>query len=718
MKVFDILRDDFGFSNFKEGQEEIIRDILSGRDVLGVLPTGGGKSLCYQLPAMTLDGISIVVSPLISLMKDQVDSLKDQGISAAYINSSMTYSENNQIFSLINQDKIKILYIAPERLESDDFLSFISSKLISLIAVDEAHCVSQWGHDFRPAYRNISNFIIKLNKRPIITAFTATATKRVRDDIVKELRLKSPCLYVNSFDRPNIRFTIEDPIDKMSSLKSYLNDEESIIIYAATRKIVERIHDDLKKSGYRIVKYHAGMLPNDRKIAQDSFIMDKANIIVATCAFGMGIDKPDVRKVIHYNMSKDLESYYQEAGRAGRDSIDAEAILLFTKGDIVSAKYMIESSRDPFSKERLHDMISYVNTTECLRKFILGYFGEELKEDCGNCSSCLDEFTTEDISIKAQMILSCIFRMGQNFGMSMVSNVLRGSKAKKVLDWKLDKLSTYGIMKNSSDSEIKDIISKLLSEGYIRINEHKALVLDSKSTEILEGKKKVYIKNRIRKEAEKKSHSLRYPELYGKLVSIRSEIARANQIPPYIIFNNRSLIDMANNMPVDKDEFLKIEGVGEVKAEKYSDIFTNAIRDYINENNIDRSKLIRESQEQKYNVEKSDIKDTVMQTVKMYNEGNSISDISKIRNLKQNTIIYHIYKAVMNGSLRNFKSEVDTEVKKEIQNAISVVGSARLKPIKEMLGDKISYDEIKLVVLEIQSNKLGGRDESISCNGQ
>lgn len=581
------LERNFGYSTFRPGQEDIISALMQDQDVLGVLPTGGGKSVCYQLPAILKAGLTIVISPLISLMHDQIDSLKQHGISADFINSSLTQQEYSEIRYRLRQGGVKLLYIAPERLENQFFVNEISRLPISMIAVDEAHCVSQWGHDFRQSYRQISSFIDALPHRPTIAAFTATATELVRGDIIEQLQLTEPNVFINSFDRPNIKFTVKEPSNKMQELKDYLKDaEDSTIIYAQTRKNVDQIHKHLLKSGHSVAKYHAGLSAQVRANAQDDFIYDRAKIMIATNAFGMGIDKTDVRKVIHYNMPTDLEGYYQEAGRAGRDGLESEAILLFGKQDIVSSKFLIENSQDPTSISRLDTMIQYANHTSCLRRFILNYFGENRQVDCMNCSSCLSEFTTVEVTREAQMVLSCIVRMKHSFGMTMITNVLRGSKEKKLLDWDFDELSTYGLLKHKSESFVKNVISLLLANHYLNLNQHKGLELTSRAQALLKGDEQLMMKEQVDSARNSSRRnvfvtiSAEDPDLYEALRVLRNDLASEAGMPSYIIFNNKSLVDMANKKPTTYQAFLEVDGVGSVKADNYWKVFTDLIKKY------------------------------------------------------------------------------------------------------------------------------------------
>lgn len=581
------LEKNFGYSTFRPGQEDIISALMQDQDVLGVLPTGGGKSVCYQLPALLKPGLTIVISPLISLMHDQIDSLKQHGISADFINSTLSQQEYAEIRSRLRRGELKLLYIAPERLENRSFIEEISRLPLTMIAVDEAHCVSQWGHDFRQSYRQISTFIDALPQRPTIAAFTATATELVRQDIIEQLQLSEPNVFINSFDRPNIKFTVKEPSNKMSEVKTYLkNTNESTIIYAQTRKNVDQIHEHLKKDGYPVAKYHAGLSVESRSKSQDDFIYDRAKIMVATNAFGMGIDKTDVRKVIHYNMPTDLEGYYQEAGRAGRDGLESEAILLFGKQDIVSSKFLIGNSQDPTSISRLDTMIRYANHTSCLRNFILNYFGEARDVDCMNCSSCLSEFTTVDVTREAQMVLSCVVRMKHSFGMTMITNVLRGSREKKLLEWDFDELSTYGLLKHQSEAYVKNILSLLLANHYLSLNQHKGLELTALAQNILRGKESLLMKEQVESTRNSSRRNVFVtvsaddPELYEELRLLRNDLAREAGMPSYIILNNKSLVDMANKKPVTYQAFLDVDGVGAVKADNYWKAFTDLISKY------------------------------------------------------------------------------------------------------------------------------------------
>ncbi|MCI6668871.1 MAG: DNA helicase RecQ, partial [Romboutsia timonensis] len=600
IKPLDVLHKYYGYTSFRKGQENIITSIINKEDVLAIMPTGGGKSICYQVPALCLDGITIVISPLISLMKDQVDALKTMGVKARLINSSLSNSEYNEALEEIENDECKIIYIAPERLDSMDFVNIIRGKNISQVAIDEAHCVSQWGHDFRVSYKKIPYFINRLDKRPIVTAFTATASNEVREDIINILNLHNPAVYITGFDRENLSINIVKSSSKNKYTLDYVENHknESGIIYASTRKEVETIYEGLLKRNYSVAKYHAGLSNEARKEYQENFINDDIKIMVATNAFGMGIDKPNIRWVLHYNMPQSIENYYQEIGRAGRDGEDSECVLLFSPGDVHTQKYLVEvgienPDRKRVQYKKLQQMVDLVYSNTCYRKNILNYFGETFLEDCNNCSNCLNEGEVVDKTLDAQKVISCIARMKRSFGATMIIDVLRGSKNKKVLDLGFDTLTTYGIMKNYSNEDLKTFINTLVSHGFLDVVENigprgsfPTIKLNEQSLKVIRQEIKVEFK-------EDKVTKSRYVEneLYEMLVSLRSEIAKEEGIAPYMVFGDATLKNMASVYATNKEEMLNISGVGQIKYEKYGKRFEDIIEKYIEEKNIDKSKL-------------------------------------------------------------------------------------------------------------------------------
>lgn len=730
-RALDILKQYYGYSSFRDGQEEIIREILNGNDVLTIMPTGGGKSICYQVPALILDGITLVISPLISLMKDQVDNINNLGINSAYINSSLSNVEINNILDEAARNEIKILYVAPERLESQAFLELISSINISMVAIDEAHCVSQWGHDFRSSYRRISRVISILRNRPIVTAFTATATSEVREDIIKLLELNNPKVFISGFDRKNLKITIEKGVNKKNYILDYINNNrnESGIIYASTRKEVDSLYELLTSKGLQVEKYHAGLSDEYRKQAQESFIYDKCNIIIATNAFGMGIDKSNVRYVIHYNMPKNIEGYYQEIGRAGRDGEESECIMLFSPGDVQTQKYIIETATENSMRKenelsKLQTMINLVYTQDCYRKFILNYFGEAYDDKCNNCSNCEAPGELVDKSVDAQKVISCVYRMNQRFGIGMVVDVLRGSKNKKVYELRFDELSTYGIVKNYTKDTLTEFINMLISHGFLNYKgEYPVLTLNQLSMEIVKGERKVFVKEQVVKKIKIEEN-----ELFTILKELRMVISREEKIPPYMIFGDATLKELSNRMPITKEQFLDISGVGNSKLNKYGEKFMSKIKEYIeeknievtwsfnkvkNNNNISFDDVLDKEENKKKKEKNKNGEEKVKShyiTVDYIKAGKSIKEVVKERELALVTVMGHIQQYISEGNEVDFKIPFDEffndEEEEIVLKAIDEVGYNKLKSIKEVVPQEISYDAIRAIVLKKVINEL------------
>lgn len=651
-----ILKTYFGYETFKEGQEELINSILQGRDTFGIMPTGAGKSLCYQVPALMFSGITIVVSPLISLMKDQVSALNQAGIHAAYLNSSLSYSQYSKALSNARLGKYKIIYVAPERLDTSEFLDFAVNSEISMLSVDEVHCVSHWGQDFRPSYLKIVDFIDAMPHRPIISAFTATATSEVREDVIGILRLRRPYEMLTGFDRENLYFAVKKPKDKFTELFDYVlsKKDEAGIVYCATRKDVEEVCEKLKAEGFTATRYHAGLSDDERSANQDQFIYDEARIMVATNAFGMGIDKSNVRYVIHYNMPKNLESYYQEAGRAGRDGLPAECILLYSGKDVITNELFINNNREveldqetlalvrERDYERLKKMTFYCFTSECLRTYILRYFGETGSVYCGNCSNCLTQFEEIDATRLAVQIVECIREVNQRFGKVMISEILHGVDTTKVRQRDLHRLISYGKASEESISRIRQVIDWLIMNGTITSTneEYSVLRLNENSLRLIKEKEKVVLKlpkqeerpssAKIRKS--KKEYAGTDYDLFELLRGYRLEIARKEKVPPYIIFSDKTLTDMCIKYPTDRKEMLAVHGVGETKFEKYGEDFLHIIKDYLLNNPEKRS--VKEAVQRDFieNNGNADDGNTNKSTNKSTNNSNTNNSESSINN--------------------------------------------------------------------------------------
>ena len=595
----------FGYDSFRAGQKSVIDNILAGRDAFAVMPTGAGKSVCYQIPAVLLPGITLVVSPLISLMQDQVKALNEAGVQAAFINSSLSEKDYNETIRKARQGTYKIIYIAPERLVTEGFLALAKSVPVSMVTVDEAHCISQWGQDFRPSYMKIVEFVKTLEKRPIISAFTATATETVREDIICTLGLQNPFTLVNGFDRENLFFQVDKPKNKEQYILKYISEHsgDSGIIYCATRKNVDNVYELLKSKGISVGKYHAGMSAGERKKMQDDFVFDYTSIVVTTNAFGMGIDKSNVRFVIHYNMPQSMENYYQEAGRAGRDGLDAKCILLFSPQDIVINRFLLDHKEmqdlDPPDREtvrerdarRLQVMERYCYTTECLRNYILKYFGENPEKPCQDCGNCLREFETLDMTEAAKKVINCVYEAKGRYGRQIIIDTVAGAKTARLEEIGAVRYKSYGVLAGINKNLLRRLIEQLVLEGYLRVGDYQVLKLgDISGLKNPEASVSIKITDEDKQpekaaKTKKKARSVETLtssgyKLFERLKKLRLEIAREESMPPYIIFSDKTLIDMAAKKPSSKPEMLDVSGVGENKFAKYGERFLEVIEEY------------------------------------------------------------------------------------------------------------------------------------------
>ncbi|MCK9426590.1 MAG: DNA helicase RecQ [Ignavibacteriaceae bacterium] len=703
----EVLNKQFGFDEFRFHQQQIIESVLAKKDTAVLMPTGGGKSLCYQIPALLFDGLTIVISPLIALMKDQVDGLRLNGVAAAFLNSTLSANEQAQVMNDIRNQQIKLLFIAPEKIfiNEQQFLNFLKPLNISLFAIDEAHCISQWGHDFRPEYLQLAVLKKHFPGVPII-ALTATADELTRKDILEKLNLQSPKTFISSFNRANIYYYIEPKRNWFAYLLNYLkkHKEDSGIIYCLSRASTESLANDLTENGFSAKPYHAGLEKQLRDQHQDLFIKDKVKIIVATIAFGLGIDKSNVRFVFHVDLPKNIESYYQETGRAGRDGIKSDAILFYGRGDLVKLKKFCEIENNPAQSkimlEKLNKMARLCETQTCRRKFMMNYFGEEYPNYCGSCDVCLSKYEKFDGTIVAQKALSAVARLDQRYGVNFVIDFLRGSKSEKIMDWQMQ-LKTYGVGSDYSKEEWRQYLNDLIVMGYLHQEEgqYPILKLTEKSKAVLKGEEKVMlIKTVVRKEVEHKE--LHYEvELLSLLKNLRNRFAESAHVPAYLIFSDTTLIELAMYLPQNFSELKKISGFGEIKLQRYGKTFLDVVLNYCKKNNLQSRIQDKTPKRQRKtgSVRSSEKSDTKMESFELFKSGKSVTEIAAFRNLTASTIENHLAFFVEIGKIK-VNELVTPEKMGQIEKAIHLHGDLSLGVLKNELGEDISYGEIRAVI--------------------
>ena len=702
MNALTILQEKFGYASFRLEQENIINAVLQKKDTFVLMPTGGGKSLCYQIPALLFDGLTIVISPLIALMKDQVDALRINGIEADYLNSTQSSDQQKDILSRVRSKHVKLLYLAPESI----FLKQLSTFHVSFIAIDEAHCISHWGHDFRPEYLMLAQLKRSMPHVPVI-ALTATADRLTQKDILEKLELNNPVTFISSFNRSNIRYTIEPKRNSFEKLLNFLEKrkDEAGIIYCLSRASVDKLALDLKEEGYEVLPYHAGLEKNIRSKHQEMFLRDEVKIIVATVAFGMGIDKSNVRYVVHMDLPKNIEGYYQETGRAGRDGLNSEALLFYSYADVSKLKGFVAIDDNPeqtkITLRKLDQMAEYGDLTTCRRKYLLNYFDETAENYCGNCDICLTRTEAADATVLAQKVLSAVTRLEERFGAGYVIDFLRGSQAAKIQE-RHKELKTFGIGADVSKEEWSNVIRDLLAQGYLAKAEgmYPILQLTSTSPHVLKGTVKVIIartKEKIEAEVQKADHE---EALFVQLKAARRKIAGNENVPAYIVLSDATLMELATYLPHNKDEFRKISGFGEVKIEKYGKYFWDVVADYCRERQLtSRIHLKTPKRIRKERPERET--DTKQQSFDLFVAGNSMERIAELRGMSQTTIEGHLAFYVQQGRLK-IDQFMDTSKIPAIKQAMEQSNAKLLAPIKAILGDNYSYGEVRLAMAHLE----------------
>ena len=715
----EILKHRFGYDSFRMNQEQAVEAVLRKRDCVVLMPTGGGKSLCYQIPALMHEGLTVVISPLIALMKDQVDALKANGVDAAYLNSTQTAAQQVEVFRDVRSGKLKLLYVAPERLlqSGDQFIDFLRGINVSLFAIDEAHCISSWGHDFRPEYLKLAALKQQFPQIPVI-ALTATADHLVRKDIVERLHISNADVFVSSFNRPNIFYAVQPKRNSYGQLLEYLEErkDDSGIIYCLSRSSVDSLAADLRDEGFSALSYHAGLDKETRQKHQESFLKDETKIIVATIAFGMGIDKSNARFVVHMDLPKNVESYYQETGRAGRDGLPSDALLFFSWADVTKLKGFAEvvgnEQQSRIMLKKLDLMGKFGDLRTCRRKFLLNYFSEELAADCGNCDNCTTQLERFDGTVIAQKALSAVYRTGQRFGMAYVIDILRGSQARTIRD-EHKNLKTYGVGADISKDEWFEYFKDLVAQGYLAQTQgqYPTLVLTESSNAVLGGRETVEL-IKIKAKDEKRSplgNKLSHPylkDLFNTLRGVRAEFARRENVPPYVVFSDATLVEMATYLPHNERELKRISGVGDLKLDKYGAAFLREIISYCRTNKLlSRMDLKAQTRERKQRTKRDGSgKDTYRISLDMFRDGKTIPEIAGVRGLGVSTIEGHLARSISSGEV-SLEQLVPLHKVETIRNAVIKVGGGALSPIKQHLGDDYTYGEIRAVVAAMQNTR-------------